>query len=378
MMLLNIKKYIFVFLVGFLVTLVVTAWVKRIAPRLGWMDIPDERRVHKSPTPRAGGIAVFLGFHAACAAIYLMPWSSFAGQLRASWWWHFLILSFILLVIGLVDDRKGIRPFVKLSGQIVVAVLAFAMDMQVGKILGFHLPPVLNLILTIVWFVAVINAFNLIDGIDGLASGLAIIAAFGLAGALAFRHLPGDTLVALALAASCLAFLRYNFHPATIFLGDSGSMFLGFTIAAIALATGSKDAAVATIVVPLLAVGVPVFDAGLAVWRRSARSLLQATDGATDSVHSRLFTADLDHIHHRLGRRGLSQPKIVTVLYMVGIALVAVGLLGMVFESHAIGIYILAFVGGTYVTVRHLARVELWDSGKILARGVHRPPNRVL
>ena len=373
-----IMKYAFVLLTGFVTTLLLTPLVKKLATACGLLDIPGERRIHTTPTPRCG-ISVFIGFHTACAAALLFPWIPFHGNLDITWWNNFLILSSLILILGLVDDRRGLSARIKLLGQIVIAILAYYADMNVGRVLGMDLPMGIDLIATVLWYVTIINAFNLIDGMDGVATGLASIACVGIAGAFLFRHAPGDALIALGLMGACLGFLRYNFHPASIFLGDSGSMFLGFTLASIALGSASKGTVFASIFVPLLAIGVPIFDTVLAVWRRSVRQLLDSPDGQEGGGgRKRIFDADMDHMHHRLLRSGLSHRAAATWLYAFSFALVGIGFLSMMYHSAAVGIFILAFVGGSYVFVRHLARVELWDSALAITRGLHRPPNRAL
>ena len=144
-----------------------------------------------------------------------------------------------------------------------------------------------------------------------------------------------------------LAFLRYNYYPAKIFLGDSGSMFLGFTLASIALGTASKGTAMASIGVPLLAVGVPVFDTILAIWRRSVRGIIRNSSMARSSKEM-LMNPDLDHLHHRLMKGGLPQQKVAGLLYTINASLVIMGLLSLLYRSHAIGIYLIAFVVGSY------------------------------
>ena len=370
-------KYPFVFLVGFLVTSLLTPLVRRLAPRFGLVDMPGERRIHKTPIPRCG-ISVFLGFHAACASVFLFPWLPFGAQLKFDWWWHFLIVSSVLLVVGLIDDARGLRPLVKLAGQILAASLAFAFDMRVGNILGFALPPILDYVATLVWFLALMNAFNLIDGIDGLATGLAAIAAAGIAGSFLFRHVPGDALVLFGFMGACLAFLRYNFQPASIFLGDSGSLFLGLTLAAISTGTGAKGTALTAIGVPLLAVGIPLLDTLLAIWRRTARRFHTRHATGPNNEPRRIFQGDTDHLHHRLVRTGMSHRATATALYLLNGALVTVGLLSIIFRSQAVGIYTLAFVAFAYVAVRFLAGTELWDSGVAISEGIRRPGNRTL
>jgi len=216
------------------------------------------------------------------------------------------------------------------------------------------------------------NAFNLIDGMDGLAAGLGIVAAAGVGVSLLFRHQPGDVLMCLALAGACLGFLRHNFHPATVFMGDTGSMFIGCTIASLALGTSSKGTTMASIGVPILAVGVPMLDAGLAVWRRSVRSLLQ-NDGKASEPLLGIAKGDADHLHHRLIRLGLSQRQVALALYVFGLILSAVGVLSAVYREYAVGTMLVAFLVGTYVVVRHLAWIELWDSGSAVLKGFNRP-----
>jgi len=379
MIVLNVGKYLFAFLSAFLATFVLTPLVERIAPRLSLVDMPEARRVHRRPTPTCGGIAVFAGFHVGCAAIFLMPWPFFEGHIEFGWWWRFLILSSILLAVGLVDDARNIRPLLKLLGQTLVAVLAFCLDMRVGNVLNLELRPAFDLLATVFWFLALINAFNLIDGMDGLAAGLAAIASLGLASSFVFRREPRDTMVMLSLLGACLAFLRYNFYPARIFLGDAGSMFLGLALAAVPLSTNAKGTLMASLGVPLLAVGVPVFDTMLAVWRRSVRRAMAKREGnGNNGTEGRLMQADLDHLHHRLARRGLSQRSVATWLYALNAALVVLGILLLLYRSHSLGILTVAFVAAVYVIVRHLAHVELWDSGRMIVDGLHRPPARVL
>ena len=229
---------------------------------------------------------------------------------------------------------------------------------------------VLDFVATVLWFLIVINAFNLIDGIDGLATGLACIASLGLAGSLLLRRAPGDALVIIALFFSCLAFLRFNFHPARIFLGDTGSMFVGGAIATIALSTGSASTVAISIAVPLLAVGIPLFDTMLAVWRRGVRSSMGVGDG--------VLRPDIDHIHHRMLREGRSQKLIAVLLYGAAIGFVVIGLVSQVFASFSLGIYLLAFLAGSYAVMRHVARVELWSSTQAILQGLRRPRRKTV
>lgn len=370
-----VTKYIAVWSTGYLLTLLLTPLIRSLALRAGVVDIPDERRTHRAPTPRGGGLAVVVGFYGAALLALQFPWEWSAGSLNLAWLNSFLVGSGILVLVGLVDDIHGLRPAVKLTGQIVAASVMFASGNGMGRVLGFDLPLSIDFLVTIFWFVALTNAFNLIDGLDGLATGLALIAGIGLMGAFFIRRMPSDALVMLGLAGACVAFLRYNFHPASIFLGDTGSMFLGFSLASIAVATGSKGTFLASLGVPLLAVGIPVFDTILAIWRRSVRAF--SSEAAGEGGARGLMQPDAEHLHHRLRKRGLNQYQIAVLLYVINGLLVVTGLVSLAFRDQALGIFLLAFVAGAYVVVRHLAEVELWDTGRALIRGLSRPERKV-
>lgn len=365
-------KYPSVFLLGLVVTLCLTPLWRRIAPLWGFVDTPDARRIHLGPIPTAGGLALFAGFHAACALIYFFPWLPFAGQLSKDWWLSYVAVSSCVVAVGVLDDRFRLKPLTKLAGQILVAVVAYVCGMRMGNAFGTPLPLALDLVSTVVWFLILMNAFNLIDGMDGLAAGLGVVAASGIGVSLLFRHHPGDVLMCLALAGVCLGFLWHNFHPATVFMGDTGSMFIGCTIAALALGTSSKGTAIASIGVPILAVGVPILDAGLAVWRRSVRSFLR-DDGADSEPLWGIAKGDSEHLHHRLIRRGFSQRQVALLLYVLGVILSAVGILSAVYREYAVGTILVAFLVGAYVVVRHLAWIELWDSGSAVLQRFNRP-----
>ncbi len=380
-------KYLLLAGVAFGVTYLLTPIVRAWANRIGMVDQPGERRMHRQPTPRGGGIAVVLGFHAACLLALLLPLTR--GHYQGSWWIGFTLASTVMVLLGWIDDRRRIRPWPKLAGQILASSILWCYGTRFGSLLGFDLPVALDYAITVFWLVAITNAFNLIDGMDGLASGLAIISALGLVGVTLFRRMPAEALPLVALIGACLAFLRYNFHPASIFLGDTGSMFLGFTLGAVALNSNVKGALVVSLAVPILAAGVPALDTILALWRRSARMLLpRATSPTADHQPESqngngrhrvkgLMEADTEHLHHRLLRRGFTPGKAALWLYAANAGVIAVVLTSMIFKSHLAAIYMMAFVAGTYVLVRHVAHVELWDTGQALLLGLKRPSRRV-
>ncbi len=362
---------------AFLLTVMLVPMLRHVAPRLGLIDHPGGRRIHKEPIPRCGGIALMLGFHAGCALYFLAirDITDFAARLDPAWWGKFMGLSMAVTALGLMDDRFQVSPRLKLLGQVVLSIMAYLVGFRVNHALGMSLPLYVDVPITLFWLVGAMNAFNLIDGMDGVAGGLGAVAAFSVAGQLVFQHFPGDAIVPLCLGAACVGFLIYNFHPASIFLGDSGSMFIGFSVAALAISTGSKGTTLVSMIVPVLVVGVPAFDTFLAIWRRSVRKLLhiQRKTGETQ-----VFNADADHLHHRLLRSGRSQRQVAVILYSLAAALAAVGFVSMALRSYALAIYMMAALAATYVVVRHLAFVELWDSANALMHGISKPSRREL
>lgn len=370
----DLDKYVIVFLVGLLVTYLLTPVVRAWAIRFGVVDLPNARRPHKQPTARGGGLAVVLGVHAACLAAILFPWPQLAGVLDFAWWKKFAAASLLLTVVGVIDDVRGMKPLVKLGGQIGAALIMWFTGSNFGKLLGHDIPAPLDCALVVIWLVAIINAFNLIDGLDGLASGLAVISAVGLCGIMAMQQFPGDVLLLMGFIGACLAFLRYNFNPASIFLGDTGSMFLGFTLGVISLQTFNKNTFLISLAIPVMVLGIPIYDSMLAIWRRSVRSLVSGGSGPGRGI----MQPDVDHLHHRLKQAGLSTRRAATTLYLLNGGLVVAGLTIMFFNSHAAGIFLIALLAGVYVLMRHLAVIELRETGTALLMGLRRPTHSSL
>ncbi len=273
-------------------------------------------------------------------------------------------------MVGVIDDIRGMKPLIKLGGQMAAALVMWFSGTRFGQLLGHDLPLPVDCLLVVLWLVAIINAFNLIDGLDGLASGLAIISAVGLCGILLMQKVPGDVLLLLGFIGACLGFLRYNFHPASIFLGDTGSMFIGFTLGVVSLQTFTKNTFLISLTIPIMVLGVPIYDALLAIWRRSVRSWMS---GQNSGPRRGIMQPDVEHLHHRLIQSGLSTQRVATFLYFINGGLVAVGLLIMLFQSHAAGIFLIALLAGVYVLMRQLAVIELRETGRALLMGLHRP-----
>lgn len=350
-------------------SLLITPLLIRAAPRLGLLDEPGERRIHATPTPRAGGIAVFL---ATMLAVVLA--SVFAFDATAQRWvLGFSVGAIIILVVGIIDDRGGMRPAVKLTGQLIACGAFHAITGQaVTTLFGYELPVPLDVIATLFWCAAIINGFNLIDGMDGLCAGLAVISGIGVAALGVIRGEATSVIVMCSLIGACIGFLRYNFHPARIFLGDAGSMFIGYTLAVIALGSIGKSTVAAAIGVPFLAAGVPLLDTLLAIWRRSVLRAIAGMEGQT--VKPSIATPDQSHLHHRLLFRGFGQRQVALALYGVNAVIVIVAFTSMFSMGVAWGGSMLLGLLCVWVVVRHLANVEVWATARMLHRGLTRPP----
>ena len=350
--------------------LLMTRAMISMAPRWGLVDRPDERRIHTGEVPRAGGIAVWVTFLAVGAAV--LTFFSGPGAFNWEWFRAFALAATILLVVGIVDDRRGMSAWLKLGAQVGVAVLLFfAKGSGVGTFLGYHIPWGLDLAIWVVWTVGIINAFNLIDGMDGLCAGLASISISVLAVMSFFFGKTLDGLIMLAMVGALLGFLRYNFHPARIFLGDAGSMFIGLFVASAATVSAGERAVLVSVLIPLLVAGVPLFDVMLAVWRRTARRWL--SDLGVGRA-ARLFGADREHLHHRLLSAGLNQRKVAGLLYLVAAACALVAILPYIFDERAIGITVAALMVAALLGFRYFAPIELQTSGAVLHLALKRPP----
>jgi len=372
----DIWKYVATFATALVGAYVLTPVMIALGPRLGMIDLPDGRRIHTKPIPRSGGVAVFAAFHLAALACFFIYWPDFKGGLDFDWWLAFLAGSSLLTFVGYYDDSEGISALVKLFAQFAaVNVFIFFSGAGVSGILGMSVPVWMDWILTVVWCLAIINAFNLIDGMDGLCAGLAIISAGGLLVSFVFRGLAGDAIILLALIGAALGFLRYNFHPAKIFLGDTGSMFLGFALATTSIQAGGKSTLLVSLGIPFLAAGVPIFDTLLAIWRRSARGALQRIRG--DEGRTKIMGADTEHLHHRLLSLGLSQRRVALLLYAGNGFLVTVGLVSVLQAQVALGLLLIAFLIAVFVIVRHVAAIELWDTGNLITHGFRNPGRRL-
>lgn len=351
----KLMPFVLPFLSALALTLILTPIVREFNRKLGMVDKPDPRRINKVPIPRGGGLALFLGVSAA----YLF----FANTVHHA----FFILSAAMVALGYTDDKFGMNPKVKLLGQLLIAGATWYFTNLGFRDIWPSLPAWLDCVMTVFWITGAINAFNLIDGLDGLASGLALIATVGMAGALLFSGHAQLTIFHFAFIGGLLGFLKYNWNPASVFLGDSGSMFIGYVLSVLALSAHTPDSFLVSVGVPILAMGVPIFDTSLAIIRRSIRHLL--IRGGTKTGNDKVMTADTDHLHHRILRSaGLNQRKAALSLYALASFLVAVGLFAVSLESRAAGLWLAAFAVAAVIVCRDMSRIELFDAGMLLNR----------
>lgn len=303
------------FLLAFIVAFMATPYTIKIAHKIGAVDVPkDERRMHKKAMPKFGGPAVILGF--LVAVIYLIIVMSMENTINL---WGpdkygmkllgMLIGTIILSITCIIDDIKPIKPITKLAGQLLAAIVTVAFGLRIGEINFFgtaQINEIASMIITVIWIVGVTNAINLIDGLDGLASGISVISAVSL---LVIFVLNGSPLISIILVASLagalVGFWPFNFAPAKTFIGDTGSNFLGYSLSIISILGAAKTYTIAVIVLPLIVLGLPIFDTLWAIIRRLIKG---------KSIKA-IFKADKGHLHHRIVAKGFGQKQAVLILY---------------------------------------------------------------
>ena len=292
------QTYLVAFTFALAVAYVTTPWVKNMAIKAGALDAPDARKVHKKPIPRMGGLAIYLGFVLAVLASMHVN-REIAGLLLG---------GTMILIVGIIDDMIQLSAKVKLLGQIGAALVLVMFNIRIewltnpfGDMLYvdyFSIP------LTILWVVGLTNTVNLIDGLDGLAAGVSTIASITILLVALQQNFWTVAILTAALAGAALGFLQHNFNPAKIFMGDTGSMFLGFMLAAISILGTVKSAATIALVVPIMALGLPIMDTAFAIIRRYMNG-------------RPIFKPDKGHLHHRLLELGLTQKQAVLLMYVI-------------------------------------------------------------
>jgi UDP-GlcNAc:undecaprenyl-phosphate GlcNAc-1-phosphate transferase len=312
-----------VFAVAFLVTVVMVPASHKIAVLIGAIDYPSNRRINTKPIPRCGGIAMYAGFMVASVVVYVgvryFSWQIVDYYVVENMNYAVMLIGLtVMFLTGLIDDIIQLTPKVKFAGQVLAALLVALSGVSIDMVrspidnsylsLGF-----LDIPITVLYLVAFANIINLIDGLDGLAAGIVGISAFSMLLLVAMRGSFSLALMCLMLVAVCVAFLFYNFYPASIFMGDSGALFLGLVLGLVSISGVVRTQSLIIMVVPLVMAGVPVLDTFSAIVRRHRE-------------HKHFDEADMGHIHHRLVDAGYSQRKAVLILYACTAALAAVGL----------------------------------------------------
>ena len=319
----------------FLFTFAITFLIKKIAVHIGAMDIPDARKVHTKPMPRLGGLGIFFSF-----LFGYMLFGEQSIQMNS-----ILIGSFIIIILGIIDDIKPINAKIKFLGQIIAAcVLIFYGNILLDEVTAFGLYfkfGILAYPITIIFVVACINIINLIDGLDGLSTGTCAIfyLTIGIIALLKGNISVLNISLAFIMLGSSLGFLYHNFHPATIFSGDTGSMFQGFMVAVISL-LGFKTATVISLFVPILILGIPILDTLFAIIRRLIKK-------------QPIYLPDKNHLHHQLLSLGLSHRNTVLVIYAMNI-LFAIASIFYIMKNNAVGkyIYIAIFLLIVWIVLR--------------------------
>ena len=357
----EIPLYLFGLVVALCFSAALTFVVREVARRAGLVDPCDERKVHVNPVPRIGGVAIVLAVALAMTAT-MVVFGTHAIAANGRGLATVIGGALAMHVVGLVDDVRPMRARWKFLVQIAITCGVFIAGLRVTTLsLPFigtvELGGVVGMLFTIVWFVGITNAFNLIDGLDGLAAGAALFALTTMFVVASSNGLIGAATVTIILAGATVGFLCFNFYPASIFLGDSGSLFLGFMLAGIGLLGSQKSPTVIAVAIPIVSLGLPVLDTALAVARRFLRG-------------QPIFAADRAHIHHRLLSLGHS-PRNVALLLYGACALLGLGGMLLVNDSAYVAVVLLVIGLGVGLAVQRLRYYEFEELGRLLRRGVH-------
>ena len=312
------------FLLAFVTAFVVTPYTIRLAKKVGAIDNPEKRRINEEPIPRLGGIAVIIGFLLSCTyLLIIMTLEKTFFPFGEEQYFHklmgLLIGIIVLAVFCFIDDVKGLPAIVKLIGQIIAAIIVVSFGIQIDNINIPFLEQTLNInnniyiyILSICWIVGITNAINLIDGLDGLSSGITLISCFSLIIVFTMNQSPIIAIILItALAGAIVGFLPYNFNPAKTFIGDTGAQFLGFSLAVISILGTAKTYTLLVLISPLIILAIPIADTLFAIIRRIIKG---------HSIKA-IFSPDTGHLHHKLMKHGYTQKQAVLILYGISACL---------------------------------------------------------
>ena len=335
-LIINNHSIFLILFITFMASLIIMPIIKKVAIHINAMDIPNKRKVHKKPIPRLGGLGIFLAF--------LLGYILFAD--RSEQMLSILIGGFVLILTGMIDDINPVKAKYKLVMQIIAAlIVVFYGHIMLDNVSAFGInltfPQPLNYIVTVVFIIAITNALNLIDGLDGLASGVSSIyfATIAIIAFLMNRVGNLDVILSLIMLGSTLGFLVHNFPPASIFMGDSGSLFLGFIISVIAI-LGFKATTLTSLIIPIVILSIPIFDTALAIFRR----ILQKKS---------ITVPDKEHFHHQLLKMKFSTTKTILIIYFINILFAIVSILYVHGDNEmAIFIYILLMIALLFIVLK--------------------------
>jgi UDP-GlcNAc:undecaprenyl-phosphate GlcNAc-1-phosphate transferase len=355
------------FVLALLSAFVLTRYVRDFATAHGWVAVPtQERHLHSSPLPRLGGVAIFFSF-SLCMGMAAI-WALYSPRVHSAFSLKTLLTillpASLVFLLGVYDDIRGVGPYFKFSVQGVAATMLYMGGLKIVNIPvlfgDIKLPWIVGWAFTVLWVLAITNAFNLIDGLDGLAAGSAL---FSTLVAFVVALLGGYSLVTvmtIALAGAILGFLRFNFNPATIFLGDSGSLFIGFVLSALAIQGAQKAPTIVAVAIPVVSFGLPILETSLSIVRRliSGRPV---------------FTADREHIHHKLLQHGMTHRQVVILLYGVSAVFAMLSLFLLWPTGSSLGL-VLAVLGiGIWIGVQHLGYLEFGELARVAHRTFDQP-----
>lgn len=338
------QVYVLAFTVALAVSYFITPHVKDFAIKAGAMDAPDARKVHTRPIPRMGGLGIYLGFILAVVASMHINHEILGLVLGGT----------VIVIVGMIDDTRQLSAKSKLLGQIIAAMVLIMFNIRIewltnpfGDMIYLNY---LSIPITILWVVGLTNTVNLIDGLDGLAAGVSTIASITILLVAWQQNFWTVAILTAALAGSALGFLQHNFNPAKIFMGDTGSMFLGYILAAVSILGTVKSAATIALVVPIVALGLPIMDTAFAIIRRYSNG-------------RPIFKPDKGHLHHRLLEMGLTQKQAVLLMYVIsgclGLSAIALTEVNKGFGA----VIILLLLGGAFFGAKKIGVLK--DTGSV-------------
>ena len=358
--------YLGIFVGSVLLSFALTKYVRDEATAHGWVAAPAlDRHLHSRPLPRFGGVAIFFAFVFMVGLALVAGWHHFAFglALSARTLLTLIVPGCLVFGLGVYDDIYSVSPYAKVAVQSVAGAILFAGGLRILNLPVLfgnrHFPWFVGLPLTVLWVLAITNAFNLIDGLDGLAAGSAL---FSTVVVFAVALVSGSSLVslmALALAGSILGFLRFNFSPATIFLGDCGSLFIGFILSALALQGAQKAPTIIAVGIPVVSFGLPILETTLSICRRFLGG-------------RPVFTADREHIHHKLLQRGFSHRQVVILLYGVSALFALLSLFLLWPRGDMLGLVLAVLGAGIWIGVQRLGYLEFGELGRVAHRTIER------